>query len=118
MKTASKTMYTIGMVYAILILVSGVIMAITGAIVLGVAVTSSEDPETQAYLLMVGAIVLSIGGYFALGQIVEIVMDNLGRHGGRGVQIANIVIGAICSNVFTLLGGAFGLASEDQIISE
>ncbi len=116
MKTASKTMYTIGMVYAILFLVLGAAMVLIGSILLVFGVSPEiDDAGARAAYMSAGSVVLGLGAYFAAGQIVEIVMDNLGRNGGRGIQIANIVVGAVCSNVFTLLGGAFGLASEEII---
>ena len=118
MKTASKTMYTIGMVYAILFLVLGAAMVIIGSVLLVFGASPEiDDASVRAAYITAGSIVLGIGVYFAAGQIVEIVMDNLGRNGGKAIQIANIVIGVVCSNIFTLLGGAFGLAAEDQIIN-
>lgn len=117
MKTASKTMYTIGMIYAILFLVIGAAMVIIGSVLLVMGVSPEiDDPEARAAYMTMGSTFLALGLYFAAGQILEIVMDNLGRNGSKGIQIANIVIGAICSNVFTLLGGAFGLVSEDAIV--
>ena len=116
MKTASKTMYTIGMVYAILFLVIGAALAIIGAVLLAFGVSPDIAEADKAAYFTTGSIFLGLGIYFASGQIVEIVMDNLGRNGGKGIQIANIVIGVICSNVFPLLGGAFGLASEDGVV--
>ncbi len=114
MKTASKTMYTIGMVYAIIFLITGATLLLIGGILLGFSFSPEiTDAEAKAAYAAVSAGMLAFGGYFAAGQIVEIVMDNLGRKGGRGVQIANIVLGAIFSNIFTLLGGAFGLVSDD-----
>ena len=115
MKTASKTMYTIGMVYAILLLVIGAGMIIIGSVLLVFGLSPEiDDAGARAAYMTAGSIVLGLGIYFAAGQIVEIVMDNLGRNGGRGIQIANIVVGIVCSNVFTLLGGAFGLVSEEE----
>ena len=115
MKTASKTMYTIGMVYAILFLVIGAGMIIIGSVLLVFGLSPElDDPAARAAYMTAGSIVLGIGVYFAAGQIVEIVMNNLGRNGSRGIQIANIVVGVVCSNVFTLLGGAFGLVSEEE----
>ncbi len=115
MKTASKTMYTIGMVYAILFLVLGVGMIIIGSVLLVFGLSPDiDDVEVRTAYMTAGSIILALGIYFASGQIVEIVMDNLGRSGGRGIQIANIIVGIICSNIFTLLGGAFGLVSEES----
>ena len=115
MKTASKTMYTIGMVYAIVFLSIGAIVLLIGGILLGFGASMIDEPEAKAAYAVAGTVMLSIGAYFAVGQIVEIVMDNLGRNGGRGIQIANIVLGIVFSNLFTLLGGAFGLASDDIV---
>ena len=118
MKTASKTMYTIGMVYAILFLVIGAGMIIVGSVLLVFGLSPEiDDAGARAAYMTAGSVLLGLGIYFAAGQIVEIVMDNLGRNGGKGIQIANIVIGIVCSNVFTLLGGAFGLASEENDVT-
>ena len=114
-------MYTIGMVFAIVILITGAILALVGGILIGFAPSAAEDnPDALATLVTSGSVLIGIGVYLSVGQIVEIVLDNLGRKGGKGMQIANIVAGAIFSNVFTLLGGIFGLVSfeESPIVSE
>ncbi len=117
MKVASKTMYTIGMVYAILFLVLGVGMIIGGSVLIVFGLSPDiDDAGARAAYMSAGSTLLGLGVYFAAGQIVEIVMDNLGRSGGRGIQIANVVLGAICSNIFTLLGGVFGLIAEENEI--
>lgn len=123
MKLAAKIMYIIGrisniiyLVFAICMLVIGIISAAGGAL----GAVADAEKEAEAYLAAIGGGV----GLITAGVIlfvISLVVLILSKKGIKALNnnttenaphIVMIVIGAIGQNIFYILGGIFALVAE------
>ena len=123
MKKASRIMYTLGVVFNII----GLILVITLPILGGIGYANPEEVVKQSSQEMTvedvkaASLTLIIIGVIYI--VVYLVVLILALHAKKAVKndkrenaphIIMIVIGAISVDVFYLLGGIFGLVSENQ----
>ena len=123
MKKASRIMYTLGVVFNIIGLILVIVLPILG----GIGYANPEEVVKQSSQGMTvedvkaASLTLIIIGVIYI--VVYLVVLFLALHAKKAVKndkrenaphIIMIVIGAISVDVFYLLGGIFGLVSENQ----
>ena len=113
MKEASKVMYTIARIFALVGIIVYSVLALVGLILV---IANNGDNG----LLATGVSLLSVGLVFTAIYVVTFIL------GGRAVESINdgsreikyhiicMVVGAISYDVFYLLGGIFGLVSRNR----
>lgn len=128
MKNASKTMFNIGHIVTIIYLILGALLAIIGIVTLiigagALAVAAGDADAERAAAAAVGAGggLLGWGLYFVITSIVCLVLIGKAKReladeskSNKKPFIVTIVVGAIASNPFYILGGIFGLIAEGQ----
>lgn len=123
MKLAAKIMYIIGrisniiyLVFAICMLVIGIISAAGGAL----GAVADAEKEAEAYLAAIGGGVglITAGVIFFVITLVVLILSKKGINAlnnnttENAPHIVMIVIGAIGQNIFYILGGIFALVAE------
>ena len=123
MKLAAKIMYIIGrisniiyLVFAICMLVIGIISAAGGAL----GAVADAEQEAEAYLAAIGGGVglITAGVIFFVISLVVLILSKKGINAlnnnttENAPHIVMIVIGAIGQNIFYILGGIFALVAE------
>lgn len=128
MKNASKTMFNIGHIVTIIYLILGALLAIIGIIVcivggvgLAAAAGDAEAEAAAAAAVGAGGTCIGWGIYFLVTSIVCLVLVGKAKReladeskSNKKPFIVTIVVGAIASNPFYILGGIFGLIAEGQ----
>lgn len=128
MKNASKTMFNIGHIVTIIYLILGALLAIIGIIVcivggvgLAAAAGDAEAEAAAAAAVGAGGTCICWGIYFLVTSIVCLVLVGKAKReladeskSNKKPFIVTIVVGAIASNPFYVLGGIFGLIAEGQ----
>lgn len=128
MKNASKTMFNVGHIVTIVYLILGALLAVIGIIVLivgaGALAVAAGDAQAEASAAAVvgaGGTLLGWGLYFVITSIVCLVVIGKAKReladeskSNKKPFIVTIVVGAIASNPFYILGGIFGLIAEGQ----
>ncbi len=128
MKNASKTMFNIGHIVTIIYLILGALLAVIGIVTLiigagALAVAGGDADAERAAAAAVGAGggLLGWGLYFVITSIVCLVLIGKAKReladeskSNKKPFIVTIVVGAIASNPFYILGGIFGLIAEGQ----
>ena len=128
MKNASKTMFNVGHIVTIIYLVLGALLAIIGIIVCAVggaglaAAAGNAEAEAAAIALMSsGGGLIGFGLYLLITSIICLVVVGKAKReladeskSNKKPFIVTIVVGAIASNPFYILGGIFGLIAEGQ----
>lgn len=128
MKNASKTMFNVGHIVTIIYLILGALLAIIGIFVLifgvgalAVAAGDAEAERSAAAAVGAGGTLLGWGLYFVITSIVCLVLIGKAKReladeskSNKKPFIVTIVVGAIASNPFYILGGIFGLIAEGQ----
>lgn len=128
MKNASKTMFNIGHIVTIIYLILGALLAVIGIFVLifgagalAVAAGDAEAERAAAAAVSAGGTLLVWGLYFVITSIVCLVLIGKAKReladeskSNKKPFIVTIVVGAIASNPFYVLGGIFGLIAEGQ----
>lgn len=123
MKLAAKIMYIIGrisniiyLVFAICMLVIGIISAAGGAL----GAVADAEKEAEAYLAAIGGGVglITAGVILFVISLVVLILSKKGitalnnNTTENAPHIVMIVIGAIGQNIFYILGGIFALVAE------
>lgn len=112
MKNASKTMYRIGRLFNFIFLGLGALLFVLGLII----IIAADDAEGKA----TGTSCLSIGVFYLVTAIIALILSGKALRAigdgkeNRKPHIIMIVIGAISSDIFYLLGGIFGIIAESQ----
>ncbi len=128
MKNASKTMFNIGHIVTIIYLILGALLAIIGIIVcivggvgLAAAAGDAEAEAAAAAAVGAGGTCIGWGIYFLVTSIVCLILVGKAKReladeskSNKKPFIVTIVVGAIASNPFYILGGIFGLIAEGQ----
>ena len=128
MKNASKTMFNVGHIVTIIYLILGALLAIIGIFVLifgvgalAVAAGDAEAERSAAAAVGAGGTLLGWGLYFVITSIVCLVLIGKAKReladeskSNKKPFIVTIVVGAIASNPFYILGGIFGLIAVGQ----
>ncbi len=128
MKNASKTMFNVGHIVTIIYLILGALLAVIGIVTLiigagALAVAGGDADAERAAAAAVGAGggLLGWGLYFVITSIVCLVLIGKAKReladeskSNKKPFIVTIVVGAIASNPFYILGGIFGLIAEGQ----
>ena len=128
MKNASKTMFNIGHIVTIIYLILGALLAIIGIIVcivggvgLAAAAGDAEAEAATAAAVGAGGTCIGWGIYFLVTSIVCLILVGKAKReladeskSNKKPFIVTIVVGAIASNPFYILGGIFGLIAEGQ----
>lgn len=128
MKNASKTMFNVGHIVTIIYLILGALLAVAGIITLivgiatlGLAGGDAEAEAAAAAAMGAGGTLIAWGLYFVITSIVCLVLVGKAKReladeskSNKKPFIVTIVVGAIASNPFYVLGGIFGLIAEGQ----
>lgn len=128
MKNASKTMFNVGHIVTIIYLILGALLAIIGIIVcivggvgLAAAAGDAEAEAAAAAAVGAGGTCIGWGIYFLVTSIVCLILVGKAKReladeskSNKKPFIVTIVVGAIASNPFYILGGIFGLIAEGQ----
>lgn len=128
MKNASKTMFNVGHIVTIIYLILGALLAVIGIVFLivglGTLAVAAGDAEAEAAAAAaMGAAggLIGWGLYFVITSIVCLVLVGKAKReladeskSNKKPFIITIVVGAIASNPFYILGGIFGLIAEGQ----
>ena len=128
MKNASKTMFNVGHIVTIIYLILGALLAVAGIITLivgiatlGLAGGDAEAEAAAAAGMVAGGPLSAWGLYFVITSIVCLVLVGKAKReladeskSNKKPFIVTIVVGAIASNPFYVLGGIFGLIAEGQ----
>ena len=128
MKNASKTMFNVGHIVTIIYLILGALLAVIGIVFLivglGTLAVGAGDAEAEAAAAAaLGAAggLIGCGLYFVITSIVCLVLVGKAKReladeskSNKKPFIVTIVVGAIASNPFYILGGIFGLIAEGQ----
>ena len=120
MGKASKIMYTIGRIFNIVGIVISAIVLLLGMIftIIG-GVENAADDNTAA--LLASGLSMLVSGIICLA--IEIVVFVLASKASKALEnnttenkphIIMIVVGAVGSDIFYLLGGIFGLVAENS----
>ena len=120
MKNASKTMFNIGNIFTIILLVLGGLFLLIGIImsaVGGAAGAAADAPEAA----LVGTPLIGFGIYILLAKIFALNFVGKAKKeladeskSNKTPFIITIIFGAIADNVFYVLAGIFGLVAEAQ----
>ena len=127
MKSATKTMYTIGRIFTLFEVVGSAIMAILGIVAMAASEEVYREAVADGYTKFENPAAVKAFGIAMLvcaliTLIVQIVVLVLAKNARKAVEenekdtkphIVMIVIG-VFSNIFYILGGAFGIASADK----
>ncbi len=128
MKNASKTMFNVGHIVTIVYLILGALLAVIGIVTLiigaGALAVAGGDAEAEraaAAAVGAGGGLLGWGLYFVITSIICLVLIGKAKReladeskSNKKPFIVTIVVGAIASNPFYILGGIFGLIAEGQ----
>lgn len=128
MKNASKTMFNVGHIVTIIYLILGALLAVIGIVflivglsTLAIAAGDAEGEAAAAAALGAAGGLLGWGLYFVITSIVCLVLIGKAKReladeskSNKKPFIVTIVVGAIASNPFYILGGIFGLIAEGQ----
>ena len=128
MKNASKTMFNVGHIVTIVYLILGALLAVAGIITLIVGITTlglaggdAQAEAAAAATMGAGGTLIACGLYFVITSIVCLVLVGKAKReladeskSNKKPFIVTIVVGAIASNPFYVLGGIFGLIAEGQ----
>ncbi|QOS39502.1 hypothetical protein DYE49_03130 [Treponema rectale] len=127
MKTASKLLYTIGLVFAYLGLVSCLIVTLVGGIwasgamdEIAASVPTASGPIDGVPASVVGGVLLVVGIIATVLQLVVIICGHKCIKAlNNGVvenwpHILAIVIGAVGGDIFFLIAGILGLIGENE----
>ncbi len=127
MKTASKLLYTIGLVFAYLGLISCLIVTIAGGIMssgamdeIAASVPNVSGPVDGVPASVLGGVLLVVGIIATVLQLVVIICGHKCIKAlNNGVvenwpHILAIVIGAIGGDIFFLIAGILGLIGENE----
>lgn len=117
MKKASKTMYLIGRIFNVIEIVLCVIFIIVGAL-LAAKVFPTESEEEAVALMASGITLIVFFAIILILSVVVLIMLNKAYKGLDTVEkkphIVMIVLGAISTNAFLILGGIFALVASSQ----
>ncbi len=128
MKNASKTMFNVGHIVTIISLILGALLAVIGIVFLivglGTLAVAAGDAEAEAAAAAAtgaGGGLIGWGLYFVITSIICLVLVGKAKReladeskSNKKPFIITIVVGAIASNPFYILGGIFGLIAEGQ----
>ncbi len=128
MKNASKTMFNVGHIVTIIYLILGALLAVIGIITLiigastlAIAAGDAEAEHAAAAAMGAAGGLIGWGLYFVITSIVCLVLVGKAKReladeskSNKKPFIVTIVVGAIASNPFYILGGIFGLIAEGQ----
>lgn len=128
MKNASKTMFNVGHIVTIIYLILGALLAVIGIVflivglsTLAIAAGDAEAEAAAAAALGAAGGLIGLGLYFVITSIVCLVLIGKAKReladeskSNKKPFIVTIVVGAIASNPFYILGGIFGLIAEGQ----
>lgn len=112
MANASRIMYKLGRIFNFIYLGLGILLVVLSIILL----VGGETDEQIA----TGSTGVVFGGYLLITAIIALILSAKALRSigdgkvNRGPHIMMIVVGAIASEIFYLLGGIFGLVSEGQ----
>lgn len=116
MKNASKTMFNIGNIFTIILIVLGGLLTLIGIICAAVGAAGNEPALAAAAGGLIG-----FGIYLLFASILCLIfVGNAKREladestSNKKPFIITIVFGAIAENVFYVLAGIFGLIAEGQ----
>lgn len=130
MKNTSKTMYRIGRIVNVILLIVGILLSIIGLIgvivgVAGAALSEGAGEEEAASaiagLAAAGGGLLGYGIVLFVGSILAFIfvgqalreLANEQSHSKKPF-IMTIIFGAISENIFFILAGIFGIVAESQ----
>ena len=128
MKKASEIMFKIGNIFTIIYLALGVILFVVGligSIGAGVALAAAGGDEgaiaAASAALGSGVGLIFLGIYFFVTSLICLIVVRKAQReladeskSNKKPFIVTIVVGAIASNPFYVLGGIFGLIAEGQ----
>lgn len=130
MKNTSKTMYRVGRIVNVLLLIAGVLLTLLGLIcviigaageAIGDGTGEQELSDAVAGLVAAGSSCLGYGIFLFVGAILAFIfvgkaMRELANEQSHNKMpyILTIIFGAIGENVFFVLAGIFGIIAESQ----